>query len=71
MPKFLSEDAVAQMHGADSAMLVRGEDLYGHFEIDPEPVADLDAAAIAAHQAATERVRTYLYQGADEVEKKI
>ncbi len=54
---------VKQIHGADSAMLVRGEDHYGHFEIDPEPVADLDPAAMAAHQRATERVSSYLMKG--------
>jgi non-heme Fe2+,alpha-ketoglutarate-dependent halogenase len=33
-----------------SATLVRGRDTYGHFDLEPEPVADLDAAAIAAHR---------------------
>ncbi len=55
---------VKQIHGVDSAMLVRGEDRYGHFEMDPEPVADLDLAAMAAHKRTTERVRDYLMKGA-------
>ena len=33
-----------------SATLVRGRDTYGHFDLEPEPAADLDAAAIAAHR---------------------
>jgi non-heme Fe2+,alpha-ketoglutarate-dependent halogenase len=33
-----------------SATLVRGRDTYGHFDLEPEPAGDLDAAAIAAHR---------------------
>ncbi len=33
-----------------SATLVRGQDTYDHFDLEPRPAADLDAAAIAAHQ---------------------
>ncbi len=55
---------VKQIHGVDSAMLVRGEDHYSHFEYDPEPAADLDPAAMAAHKRTTERVRDYLMKGA-------
>lgn len=57
---------VKQIHGRDSAMLVRGEDVYGHFDPDPEPMADLDEAALAAHQRAAERVRAYLYKDVEE-----
>lgn len=46
---------VRQKSGSDSAMVVRGEDRHGHFDHDPRPIADRDAAAIAAHRAATER----------------
>ncbi len=35
--------------GPDSAMLVRGEDRYGHFEPERRPAADFDAAALAEH----------------------
>ena len=61
---------VKQIHGQDSAMLVRGEDTYGHFESDPEPVVDLDEAAVAAHKLASDRVRNYLFKGAEDVEDK-
>ncbi|HUH85459.1 MAG TPA: phytanoyl-CoA dioxygenase family protein [Stellaceae bacterium] len=40
-----------------SAMLVRGKDNFGHFDpIDP-PAAERDAAALAAHQRATDQYR--------------
>jgi hypothetical protein len=34
----------------DSAMLVRGIDEYGNFDLEPPPVADYDPAAVAFHQ---------------------
>jgi len=39
------------------AMLVRGRDRYGHFELEPPPVADMDEAACAAHAHAYTRYR--------------
>jgi hypothetical protein len=33
-----------------SATLVRGEDRYGHFDLEPRPLADLHPAAVAAHR---------------------
>jgi ectoine hydroxylase-related dioxygenase (phytanoyl-CoA dioxygenase family) len=47
--------AVRQKSGSDSATLVRGLDRFGHFEREPRPTADRDAAALAAHTAAVER----------------
>ncbi len=38
-----------------SASLARGSDRYGHFDIDPRPVADYDPAALAVHAAAMQR----------------
>ena len=35
-----------------SAMLARGADTHGHFDLEPRPVADRDPAAVAAHRAA-------------------
>ena len=32
-----------------SAILVRGEDRYGHFERDEPPAGELDPASVAAH----------------------
>lgn len=56
---------VRQLKARDSAMLVRGRDPYGHFDLEPEPRADLDADALAAHHAAVERSAKVLYDGAD------
>lgn len=39
------------------AMLVRGEDTYGHFDLIEPPSAERDAAALAAHQLVTDRYR--------------
>jgi hypothetical protein len=38
-----------------TATLVRGQDRYGHFDLDPPPAADFDAAARATHAAAVDR----------------
>ena len=38
-----------------SATLVRGEDRYGHFDPEPPPASDADAAAVAAHADALNR----------------
>lgn len=54
---------VRQLKVRDSAMLVRGRDTHGHFDLEPSPMADLDPAAIAAHRDATERSVKALYSG--------
>jgi non-haem Fe2+, alpha-ketoglutarate-dependent halogenase len=41
-----------------SATLVRGHDAYGHFDLEPRPVADLHPAAIAAHRESDARFWT-------------
>ncbi len=56
---------VRQLKVRDSAMLVRGRDDHGNFDMEPEPRADLDAAALAAHRDATERSVKALYSGTD------
>lgn len=40
-----------------SAMLVRGEDRFGHFDLEPDPAGDLDDAARASHAAVYQRYR--------------
>ncbi len=52
---------VKQTKARDSAMIVRGQDRYGHFDWEPEPAADMDAAALAAHREATQRQVNLLY----------
>ncbi|MDH4149469.1 MAG: phytanoyl-CoA dioxygenase family protein [Betaproteobacteria bacterium] len=37
----------------DSAMLVRGTDQYGHFDLEPDPIGDMDPAAVEVHRKAT------------------
>ena len=39
------------------AMLVRGEDRHGHFDLIDPPVAERDAAALAVHKAVSDRYR--------------
>jgi non-haem Fe2+, alpha-ketoglutarate-dependent halogenase len=56
---------VHQLKVRDSAMLVRGRDTHGNFDLEPEPKADLDAAALAAHRDATQRSLKALYSGTD------
>jgi non-heme Fe2+,alpha-ketoglutarate-dependent halogenase len=50
---------VRQSRGRECASLVRGVDRYRHFDPETAPRASLDAAAIAAHRAATGRMQTY------------
>ena len=59
---------VRQTKVRDSAMLVRGTDKYHHFDYEPRPVADLDAAALAAHSESVDRQVKALYQGTDKQE---
>jgi len=47
----------------DSAVLVRGHDAYRHFEMEPAPDGELTPAALAAHQAASDRQAAILYAG--------
>ena len=59
---------VRQTKVRDSAMLVRGTDTYHHFDYEPRPVADLDAAALAAHSESVNRQVKALYSGTDKQE---
>jgi ectoine hydroxylase-related dioxygenase (phytanoyl-CoA dioxygenase family) len=59
---------VRQTKVRDSAMLVRGNDKYHHFDPEPRPKADLDAAALAAHADAMGRQVKALYQGTEKTE---
>jgi ectoine hydroxylase-related dioxygenase (phytanoyl-CoA dioxygenase family) len=56
---------VRQTKVRDSAMLVRGVDKYHHFDDEPRPLADLDAAALAAHADSVSRQVKALYQGTE------
>ncbi len=51
----------------DTAALVRGEDRFGNFDPAPRPDADLDQAAVAFHEKATNAVREVLFKDAEKV----
>ena len=55
---------VRQTKGRDSAMLVRGIDQHGHFDLEPRPNADLGERELKAHAAAVDRKIAVLLQGA-------
>jgi ectoine hydroxylase-related dioxygenase (phytanoyl-CoA dioxygenase family) len=55
--------SVRQTKMRDSAMLVRGTDGFGHFDLEPKPHRDLDPAALAAHADAVSRKVSVLYEG--------
>ena len=59
---------VRQTKVRDAAMLVHGTDKYGHFDSEPRPRADMDAAAVAAHAESVSRQVKALYQGTDKQE---
>ena len=49
----------------DSALLVRGEDRYGHFLPEPRPRFDLDPETVAFHKTTLQNQIGFLYAGAD------
>lgn len=57
--------SVRQTKLRDAAVLVRGQDRFGHFDLLEPPKADLDADALAAHADSTGRMQRALYQGAE------
>lgn len=59
---------LAQTKIRDHATLVRGQDAYGHFELEPRPATSLDEAARAAHAAAMDAQVKALYSGTDKTE---
>ena len=56
---------VRQLKTRDSAILVRGLDTHHNFDPEPEPAADFDEAALAAHADAVQRQVAALYSGTD------
>ncbi len=57
--------SVAQIAGRDSASLVRGEDRFHHFDLEPRPSSDLDPAFVKLHRDITERNAQILYRGTE------
>ena len=56
---------VRQIGDRESATLVRGEDTHRHFDPEPRPRVDFDAAALAAHRGAVERALRNYYRDVD------
>lgn len=54
-----------QIAGDDSATLVRGVDVYHHFEAEPRPASDMDPEFVALHKRIAERNARILYRGTD------
>ncbi|HJU14992.1 MAG TPA: phytanoyl-CoA dioxygenase family protein [Stellaceae bacterium] len=55
--------SVSQIAGEDSATLVRGEDRFGHFALEPRPRFDLQPEMVALHKKIAERNARILYRG--------
>ena len=53
----------SQLHGADSATLVRGVDRYHSFEHEPMPTVDMEPELVALHRRIAERSARILYRG--------
>ena len=53
MPTHVRVDGPVRLH----AMLVRGKDTYGHFDLIDPPLAERDGAALAVHQRVSDRYR--------------
>lgn len=49
----------------DSATLVRGTDVFGHFEPEPRPDRDLDPAMLDLHARISQQQAQILYRGTD------
>jgi len=52
-----------QLEGSDSATLVRGEDRFGHFELEPRPERDMQDDMLELHRRLTGRAAQILYKG--------
>ena len=57
--------SVRQLHGEDSATLVRGVDTFHHFEHEPRPTRDMDPTFLELHRKIAERNAQILYRGTD------
>ena len=55
--------SVRQIHGDDSATLVRGADRFNTFEHEPRPRADMEPSMVALHKAIADRNAKILYRG--------
>jgi non-heme Fe2+,alpha-ketoglutarate-dependent halogenase len=56
---------IRQTAGEDSATLVRGEDRFHHFELEPRPTQELAPEFLALHKRIAERNARILYRGTE------
>src|SRR3954462_7930995 len=54
-----------QLHGEDSAPLVRGIDSFPHFDPEPIPTREMEPELVALHKQIAERSDQILYRGTD------
>jgi len=54
----------------DSAMLVRGQDTHGHFDLEPRPAGDFEPAQVALQSEIEKRRSAVLYRGAEDTPKR-
>jgi len=57
--------SVRQLHGEDSATLVRGIDSFHHFEHEPIPTREMQPELVALHKQIAERNAQILYRGTE------
>jgi non-heme Fe2+,alpha-ketoglutarate-dependent halogenase len=57
--------SVRQLHGEDSATLVRGIDTFHHFDHEPIPTREMEPELVALHKQITERNAQILYRGTE------
>ena len=57
--------SVRQLHGEDSATLVRGVDTFHHFEHEPLPTREMQPELVALHKQIAERNAQILYRGTE------
>ena len=62
--RYVPPDARQQLAEKDSATLVRGEDRYGHFELEPTPRYDFDPVGVEFHKYAEKLRRDLLFKDA-------
>jgi len=55
--------SIHQLEGSDSATLVRGEDRYGHFELESRPERYMQDDMLTLHQRLTKGAAQILYRG--------
>ena len=64
--RYMPPSARQTLSDWDCASLVRGNDPFGNFELEPEPTRDFDPVTVALHQKADVEQRKIYYQGAEQ-----